>query len=57
MAGCYGSDPEDRAREQELFRYLGEAKDDEDEDEAAYWAEIESDRRREEELTGDQHGQ
>jgi hypothetical protein len=55
MAGCYGSDPEDRAREQELFRYLGEAKDD-DEDEAAYWAEVESDRRREEKLIGDQHG-
>jgi hypothetical protein len=49
MAGCYGNDPEDRAREQELFRYLDEEDEDDDsEDEAAYWAEMESDRRREE---------
>jgi len=32
MSGCFGNDPEDRARERELDRYLASTED-EDEDE------------------------
>ena len=46
MSGCFGNDPEDRARERELDRYLAEAYGDDDE---------EDDEPDEDELSEDHH--